>query len=236
MVENNNTQARLRLVKSDDFDLCSSWSFTAGIPFGSTVRPHSISLTAEGESPIESPISASVSPLPRRSEIREAQVIDVMRPSLRQAVATSQRLPVTDIRKNSFMPRPHDMPKNLDTKGKRVRWWREHRKMSRAELAKKVGYSTSGLSDLELDRSSTSEKLHLIAAVLKLNPHYVESGEGEPEAAFSQDPPPPPDDWPFPGVLRSRLKKLNKIERAYLETELLKALHDIEAERRSKAV
>lgn len=233
-LETKRDQARLRLVKSDDLDLCNSCNFSAAMPLGSTVRPHSMSLTAEGESPTSRPMAANVIPVPRRSEMREAQVSAVMHPSLRPTVASRQRLPVTEFRNNSGMPRPPEMPKNLDTKGKRIRWWREHKKISRTTLAKKVKYSYSGLADLENDESDTSEKLHLIAAELGLNPHYVDTGDGEPEAEHPQAPPPPPDEWPFPSVPRSRLKKLNKIERGYLETEILKVLADIEAERRSK--
>ena len=170
--------------------------------------------------------------MPRRSETRDAHVL--MGRSLRQAVDFSQRLPVTAVRDNLSMPKPPDMPKNLDTIGSRVRWWREKREITRTALSKKVGYKGGGLSDLELGRSGASEKLHLIAAELRLNPHYLETGDGEPEAGFPQDPPPPPDEWPFPAVSRVRLKKLNKIERGYLETELLKALADIESERRNK--
>jgi len=232
-----NDQARLRLLKSDDFDLCSSYSRIAGAPLGSPVRPCSMSLTAEGERPTSSPISDRVIPARRRSsEMKDAKGYVCMRPSLRCTVDDSQRLPVTALRDNPGMPRPPEMPKDLDTIGKRVRWWREKkRQMSRAKLAKAVGYkSVSGLSDLELGESNASEKLHLIAAVLGLNPHYLETGNGEPEAAFPQDPPPSPDEWPFPAVPRARLRKLSKIERNYAETKLLEALAEIESERRNR--
>jgi transcriptional regulator with XRE-family HTH domain len=233
---NNKDQARLRLVKSEDLDLCSSYSRTAGEPLGSSVLPCSMSLTADGERPTLSPISASVMPLwERRSEMNVAKGYEVIRPSLRQAVDSRQRLPVTVFRNNHGMPRPTDMPKDLDSIGKRVRWWREHKKYSRAKLAKLVGYkSVSGLSDLELGESNGSEKLHLIAAHLGLNPHYVQTGEGEPEASFPQEPPQVGDDWPFPAVPQSRLKRLNKIERSYAETKLLEALAEIESERRNR--
>lgn len=226
-------QARLRLVPSDDLDLCNSCNLSAASPLGSAVLPCSMSLTEEAVSPTRLPISARVNPVPRSSEMRDAQ--EVIHSILRRTVETSQRLPVTEFRDNCAMPRPPEMPKNLDTIGARVRWWREHRGRSRADLAKKVGYkSASGLSDLELGLSHKSERLHLIAAELGLNPHYVQSGKGEPEASFPQEAPLPSDEWPFPAVPRTRLKKLSKVERGYLETELLKALADIEEERRNK--
>lgn len=229
------SQARLRLVKSDDLDLCNSYSFTAASPLGSPVRPCSMSLMEEAASPTSAPISDSVMPSPRSSEMREAQVGVAISPSLRRTVELSQRLAVTGFRDNSRMPRPPDMPKNLDTVGARVRWWREKKKFKRPAFAKKVGYSSSGLSDLELGRSNASEKLHLIAAELGLNPHYLETGNGEPEAAFPQEPPPPPNEWPFPAVPLSKLKRLNRVERSFAETSLLEALAVIEAERRNKA-
>lgn len=229
-------QARLRLVKTENFDLCSSYSFNAASPLGSAVRSHSISLMADGDSPTSRPMAARVMPVPRRSETREDHVVDVaMRSSLRLAVDHSQRLPVTEFRENYGMPKPVDMPGNLKKIGQRVRWWRDYRKISRRDLAKKVGYSYSGLSDLELGESTASEKLHLIAAELGLNPHYLETGDGEPEAGFPQEPPPPADDWPFPAISKSRFRRLNRIERSYAETKLLEALAEIEAERRSKA-
>lgn len=236
-LETDRDQARLRLVKSEDFDLCSSWSLNAASPLGSPVRPCSMSLTAEGDRPTTWPIAARVIPMPRRSETRDDHVIAaaVICPSLRHAVDFSQRLPVTVIRNNYGMPRPPDMPDNLNTVGKRVSWWRKRRKISRTTLAKKVGYkSTSGLSDLELGESKGSERLHLIAAELGLRAHYLEYGTGEPEADSPQEAPPHPEEWLFPTISPSRLRKLNKIERGYLETEMLKVLADIDTARRSK--
>lgn len=236
MASTNKSQARLRLVKSDDFDLCSSYNRNAASPFGSAVRPHSISLTAEGDRPTSEPMAANVMPVDRRSATRDDQVASVViSQSLRSTVARGQRLAVTAFRDNSVMPRPPELPKDLNTIGKRVRWWREFRKMSRATLAKRAGYkSVSGLSDLELGESHASEKLHLIAAILGLNAHYIETGDGEPESAFPQEPPPLADDWPLPAIPRTRLRKLTKIERSYVETRILEALAEIESERRNR--
>jgi transcriptional regulator with XRE-family HTH domain len=232
-VQINNNQARLRLVKSDDLDLCSSCNLTAASPLGSAVRPVSISLTEEGVSPTESPISANVIPLLRRSVMRDAQDITMSR-NIRQPVEISQRLPVTEFRENTPMPKPPGMPGPESTVGARVRFWRVYRKMSRATLCKATGYSSSGLSDLELGRSGGSERLHLIAAALKLNPHYLEDGRGEPEVGYPQDPPPEPEEWPFPAVSRAKIKKYTKIQRSYLETQLIQAMNEVEAERRNK--
>lgn len=230
-----NNQALLRLISDETFNLCSSTNLTAGVPLGSTVRPCSMSLTADGESSISEPISAKVIPaLRRRSEMNEANGMAVMPSSLRATVESRQRLPVTGFRKNQRVPRPPEMPKDLRTVGARVRWWREYRKMSRPALAKKVNYSYSGLADLENDESTASEKLHLIAAELRLKAHYLETGLGEPEEAFPQDAAPEAD-WMFSGIARVRLRNLTKIEKAYIQQKLDEALLEIEAERKSKA-
>lgn len=221
-------QPVLRLVVGNR-DLCSSYSLSAASPVGSEVRPFSMSLTDDAARPTSAPISAKVSPVERSSEIRPAHV--VMRPSIRESVELSQRLPVTAIRKTIGMPRPKEMPNDLSTIGKRVRWWREYRKLERVELAQLCGMSPTALSDLELDRTKQGRYLHVIAANLHLNPHYLQKGKGEPEAEFVQEAPQEPA-WPFPGIARTRLEKLNTIERSYAETKLAEALGEIEAERR----
>lgn len=225
----------LRLVVSRDEDFeqresCKETSFSAAPPLGSTVRSHSMSLTEEAVSPMRSPISASVKPVALRSEMRDAHVL--IGPSvLRPAVESTQRPIVTEVRENAVMPRPPGLPK-FSTLGPRVRWWREHRKFKRLEFAKLIGMSYSGLADLENDRSQESKKLHLIAAKLKLNPYYLETDRGEPEAEYVQEPPAEPQHWPFPAIPQSKLTKLNNIERSYAETKLLEALAEIDAERR----
>lgn len=227
-------QPALRLVVDRDAveqrELCKETSLSAAPPLGSTVRSHSMSLTEDAVSPICSPISASVRPVALRSEMRDAHV--VMGPSvLRPAVESTQRPSVTEVRENVVMPRPQGLPK-FDTLGPRIRWWREYRKFKRAEFAKLVGMSYSGLADLENDRSRENKKLHLIAAKLKLNAYYLETDKGEPEAEFAQEPPAPVPEWPFRAVPLDKLNKLNVIERSYAETKLLEALADIDAERR----
>jgi len=222
-------QARLRLIKSDDFDLCSSYNFSAASPRGSLVRPHSISLTEDGARPTIVPISARVSPVERRSDMRDAHVL--MGRSLRVPVDRCQRPPVTALRDNRGMPRPSEMPDNLDTIGARVRWWRRYRRHSVQKFAKMCGMAPSTLTDLELNRTQKGKSLHLIAARLRLHANYLETGKGEPEIDFVQGPS-EDGDWPLPAVQKQRLDDLNMIERAYAENKLLEALADIDAERR----
>lgn len=190
-----------------------------------------MSLTDEAANPIRSPISASVMPVDRSSEIREAQVVAID-PSIRESVHPRQRRPVTAFRENDGMPRPKEMPSGLDTIGKRVRWWRVHRGHGRKEFAQLCRMSVTALSDLELDRTKKGSSLHLIAAQLRLNAYYLETGKGEPESEYAQEAPAEPPAWPFAGVTRTQIDKLNPIERKYAEVALQQALSDIETERR----
>lgn len=222
-------QPYLRLIKSEHLDLCSLSSFNAASPRGSDVRPVSMSLTEEGANSTSAPISASVSPEDRRSDMREAHV--VMPDILRRAVDASQRPTVTALRENTAMPRPQNLTK-LDTVGARIKWWREHRGFKRSAFAKMVGMSYSGLADLENGRSKEGKQLHIIAAKLRLNPYYLQTDKGEPEAEFAQEPPADGQQWPFQSIPPSKMAKLNMIELSYAENKLQEALAEIEAERR----
>lgn len=218
----------------------SSTSFTAASPLGALVRPCSMSQTAETDKPISDPISARVRlQSVRRSDMRDAHV--VMEPSLRQDVKNSQRLGVTTVRNNCSMPRPADMPNDLNTKGKRCKWWREYRQRTedrkafqQGKLAKSVGISQGALSDFENGHSNESEALHLICARLRLNPHYVETGRGEPEAAYPQEPPTEPEEWPFRSIRPAEIAKLNPIEFSYAENHLLMAIQEIKKARKKQ--
>lgn len=214
---------------STTLDLCSSNNFSAESPPGALVRPCSMSLTVEGANPTSKPISARVIPFLRRSEMREAQVL--MPASLRESVGPRQRQPVTVFRQNLGML---GEAKKLESIGDRVRHWREKRGLSRAELAKLVGAGReTTISSIELGTIKKGSFLGAIAKVLKLNLDYVLTGEGDPEmSAPASAGAPRTDSWLFPNVPRSKLEKLDKIERSYIETKMLEALADIEAERK----
>ena len=234
-------QARLRLATRNgsvvDFDegpgkqrsRYSASSFNAACPLGSVVLPCSMSLTEDGDKPMSAPISESFSCLPRSSEIIDFH--GVMPPSLRAAVTISQRLPVTAVRENTAMARPPNLPR-YSSIGPRVRWWRNYRKITRKELAKLADISYSTLSDLENDRQEATRQLHLIAAALRLNPHYLETDKGEPEADTPQEPPPVGDSWPFQRVSLHSVSRLTHIERKFAEMALAEAIQEIEEERR----
>ncbi len=237
MIETKRNYPALRLVVSrepeeEHRERCSESNLSAASPRGDSVRPCSISLTEEAANPTRSPMSASVNlAMDRKSVMRDAHV--VMTPSVRKTESRCQRKADSVLRNNGNMPRPKDMPSNLLTVGKRVRWWREHRSfLDQRQFAKEVGVAPSTLSDLENDRQSGSRKLHLIAAKLGLNPHYLETGKGEPEAEHAQEAPAAHPEWPFEAISLDKLNRLNPIERSYAETKLLEALTVIEAERR----
>lgn len=77
------------------------------------------------------------------------------------------RHPVTEVRSNGRM-----------TVGARVRFERESRGISREDLAAAAGIGVSTLSDLELDRSKSTTKLHRIAERLGVRTEWLETGKG----------------------------------------------------------
>ena len=162
--------------------------------------------------------------------MRDAHVF--MAPKIREPVEKGQRLSVTEIRDNLAMPRPPEL-KPMSTIGARVRWWREYRGLSRAQLSKAARMGLSTLSDLELDRQKGTSKLHLVAAALKLNPHYLETDKGEPEVGFSQPPPDEPEAWPFPDISPREFAALSRAERHYAQTKLKEVLAEMAADRKA---
>lgn len=225
------TRARLSLVKSDVSFLCNRNNLSAESPRGSRVRPFSISLRAVADIPASVPISENDNPVARISEIRSAHKI-FMDTIVRDSGHLSKRKTVRELHDNSEMTRPANLPK-CDTIGKRVRWWRKHRGFNNLrEFAELLGIPKTTLSDLETGRTHTGTQLHLIAAKLGLNPHYLETDEGEPESSSPQLPPPSEPDWPFKEISPASLAGLNHIEKSYAEQQLSKALAEIEKARR----
>lgn len=210
-------------------DLWSSCNRMAASPLGSIVQPCCKSLTDEGESPTLAPISAKVIPFRRRSFMRVDHV-DIA-PKSTAARYGSQRLSAMAFAHNGFMARPAELPK-LDTIGARVRWWREHRKISRHDLAKRTKQSYSTLADLENERSNNSERLDLIAMELGLSPSYLRTDKGDPEASAVLLEP----SVQWPAGIGSQLSDLDEIELAYFEAQAKQTLLVIQnaRERRRK--
>lgn len=75
----------------------------------------------------------------------------------------------------------------MSTIGERIREERERYKLSRDELARHAGIAPTTLSDLELDRSKSTTKLHRIAERLGVRPEWLETGKGPKERAASDD-------------------------------------------------
>lgn len=79
---------------------------------------------------------------------------------------------------------------DTSTIGQRLRAEREARKVSREDLAKVMGVAVSTLSDLELERSQSTTKLHRAAEFLKVSAKWLETGKG-PKEVVQVD-----DEWP----------------------------------------
>lgn len=97
-----------------------------------------------------------------------------------------------------------EAPRSLDgvvNLGTRVAYWREKRGLSQIELAARIpGLSQQALSNLESRDSKTSEVAAQLADVLEISLAWLVSGLGKPE----------PEDWPFPGIERSRFDALTR--------------------------
>lgn len=141
------------------------------MPLGSLLRPPLMSDTDCGESPISLPIPDSDHPAASSSVIRLAHALMCADSTVfREA---DQRHSVTDFRKHHRM----------ETIGQRLRAERERQGITRAELARHMNVAVSTLSDLELDESKSTTKLHLAAERLGLNPRWLETGRGKKLAA-----------------------------------------------------
>lgn len=88
----------------------------------------------------------------------------------------SQRHSVTAIRDHCYM-------ETFQTLGQRLRAEREAQGISRADLARHMGVAVSTLSDLELDESKSTTKLHLAAERLRVSARWLETGEGPKQLA-----------------------------------------------------
>lgn len=76
-----------------------------------------------------------------------------------------------------------------ETLGSRARKRRKELGKTLAEIARSAGMSTGFLSDLEHDRSMATTKLNALAAALRVDINYLESGTG--------GPPRPPESSPY---------------------------------------
>ncbi|BAK75796.1 transcriptional regulator, XRE family [Pseudogulbenkiania sp. NH8B] len=63
--------------------------------------------------------------------------------------------------------------------GDRIKTEREKRSWSQAALAQRAGVSQTTITDLERGASAATTKLIPIARALKVNPHWLETGQGQ---------------------------------------------------------
>jgi len=141
-----------------------------------------------------------------------------------------QRQSVTGLRFNAAMPSASKELEALNSVGKRVKYWRLRRNMSRKELALLVPMPVTTLSWLEDEGQMTTKKSRQIAEALGINLVYLETGKGEPE-----DLTPRIEPEKLPLAIDPRyeplLKNLNSVERQFVEMKLNAVLGEIAAAR-----
>jgi transcriptional regulator with XRE-family HTH domain len=69
----------------------------------------------------------------------------------------------------------------MESIGDRVRRTRESKGIARGDLARAIGLSYTGLSDLELGKAKNTTKLHRLASELGVDVQWLETGKGSPE-------------------------------------------------------
>jgi transcriptional regulator with XRE-family HTH domain len=226
------TYPHLRLVTVDGVQIerCSESNATAASPLGEAVRPLPISLTAEGERPILSPISANVSPpFFRISSTRSAHVI--IGGSLRDSVAIMQRHSVTGFPENAGMPHRHPDTPNFSSLGDRIVHWREKRGMTRAQLAKAARIPYSTLAGIETNQQEGTTQLTQIAAALKVNPFYLATDKGNPEDLTVGVAEQSNSAWLLP---ETDLSDMDDIEMELITLKLQKIVDDVRAKRNKR--
>lgn len=86
--------------------------------------------------------------------------------------------------------------------GDRIKQVRTDRKMSQADLAKKVGVSQGTIGHIEAGRNDSSRYLVKIAAVLRVRAEWLQTGRGQMDS-----------DWPLEGVTPEEWAALPEAER-----------------------
>lgn len=69
----------------------------------------------------------------------------------------------------------------MESIGDRVRRTREQKGIARGDLARSVGLSYTGLSDLELGKAKSTTRLHKLASELAVDVDWLETGKGSPD-------------------------------------------------------
>lgn len=74
----------------------------------------------------------------------------------------------------------------LNTLSERLKHARTTKGLSQAELGKAVGVSQSAIAAIESERNKGSTHIATLAAILEVNPMWLETGKGEKETALYQ--------------------------------------------------
>lgn len=74
----------------------------------------------------------------------------------------------------------------LNTLSKRLKYAREAKGLSQAKLGKAAGISQSAIAAIEAERNKGSTNIATLAAILDVNPMWLETGKGEKEIAVYQ--------------------------------------------------
>lgn len=211
---------------------CNCQSLTAASPVGAADLPLAMSETVDGAAPISAAISATVIDIgaARRSAMRDFQVGFAMTPSIRDPVGRLQRHTVTEFRHSAVMELPENYPVAPCHLGVRLRFWREFRKKSRAELGSLAGVAPTTLSSIENQAMNSSTRIAQLAEALQINVHYLATGEGHPLHMVQQVP--PRNDWPEEFPPAQILHDLEPNERMLAGKELKEVIQGIKARRR----
>jgi transcriptional regulator with XRE-family HTH domain len=173
------------------------------------------------------PTSSNVMPVERSSVIRSAHVL--MGGSLRDTVSECKRHPVTEFHDNDAMQKAVGYPKTGHL-GERLKWWREHRHFSRKQLVAESGVPYSTIAEIENEEQHSSTKVTQLAAALRINPHYLNTGLGDPEDLAPVVNAMPSLD-PLPGFDLTSIDDFDPNERELLALRMAKTAEEIRARR-----
>lgn len=146
------------------------------------MRPCLMSLTVCGDFPMALPISVRDQPRASSALINSAQVVS-MAGTLWDAIGQSQRDAITLSRNNRLM-----------TLGDRIKQARKLRNMSRPQLAEASGVKYPTLAGIENNDQPSSTQLPELAAALRVNVLWLQTGKGprDAEGVVDQDAAPVP--------------------------------------------
>ena len=133
------------------------------------MRPDRISLTALPVTPLDSAMDSMVLPFAISPSMIDFQSIPKESTGY---CRRSQQHSVTDFCNHRIM----------DTVGKRVRRFRERKRITRPQLAELSGVGYSTIAELENGGMKSTTKLRQLADAMGANVVYLETGEGDPEA------------------------------------------------------